>query len=58
MENRELLLKIEETNNPDRRLEGVKRKERLDTIKERLDTLLEKREKEVRGEIENIDRDW
>jgi len=51
-------LQIEEVNNPDRKLEGIKRKERLDSLKERLDNLLEKREKDVRSELENMDREW
>lgn len=39
--NRDLLLTIEKRNNPDRKLEGMHRRERLDTLKDRLDTLVE-----------------
>ena len=53
-----MLLQIEQENNPDRKLEGLKRKERLDDLKERLDGLLDKKEKDVRSELEHIDRDW
>jgi len=53
-----VLLQIEQENNPDRKLEGLKRKERLDDLKERLDGLLDKKEKDVRSELEHIDRDW
>jgi hypothetical protein len=45
--NRDLLLTIEKKNNPDRKLESLHRKERLDTLKDRLDTLLEKKQNDV-----------
>jgi hypothetical protein len=53
-----VLLQIEQENNPDRKLEGLKRKERLDDLKDRLDTLLDKKDKDVRSELEHIDREW
>jgi hypothetical protein len=53
-----VLLQIEQENNPDRKLEGLKRKERLDDLKDRLDNLLDKKDKDVRSELEHIDREW
>ncbi len=50
-----MLLQIEQDNNPDRKLEGLKRKERLDDLKERLDSLLDKKEKDVKSELEHMD---
>jgi hypothetical protein len=52
------LLEIEKKTNPDRKLEAIQRKERLDTLKEKLDMVLEQREQDVKNEINHIDRDW
>lgn len=52
------MLDVEKKNNPNRKLEAIQRKERLDNYKEKLDTLLNKREFEVKQEISNIDREW
>jgi hypothetical protein len=37
---REAILKIEKRINPDRKLEAMQRKEKLDTLKEKLDMVL------------------
>ena len=40
MADREAILNIEKRINPDRKVEAIQRKEKLDTLKERLDMVL------------------
>jgi hypothetical protein len=55
---REAILNIEKRINPDRKVEAIQRKEKLDTLKERLDMVLLQKEEDVKNEINHIDRDW
>lgn len=51
----DFMLKVEKKNNPERKIEALQRKERLDTYKEKLDKQMGEREKEVKDELKHID---
>ena len=55
---REAILDIEKKNNPERKLEAIQRKEKLDSLKEKFDQVLGQREQDVQNELNHIERDW
>ena len=55
---REAILDIEKKNNPERKLEAIQRKEKLDSLKEKFDHVLGQREQDVQNELNHIERDW